>query len=63
MLGLFGALQALPVARWFYEIEPIPVADAVTLGLISLAWALAVFAVRRLDVVDRIERALRARAG
>jgi hypothetical protein len=62
MVVLFGALQALPVARWFYEIEPIPVADAVVLGLISLVWALVVFVVRRLGVVDRIEVAVHARA-
>jgi hypothetical protein len=40
--------MSLPLARWFYEIEPIPLADAVALGLISLVWALVVFAVRRL---------------
>ncbi len=63
MVALFGAIMALPIARWFYEIEPIPLADAVVLGLISLVWALAVFAVRRLGVVDRIEGALQVRAG
>jgi len=48
MVVLFGAIMSLPLARWFYEIEPIPLADAVALGLISLVWALVVFAVRRL---------------
>ena len=47
MVVLFGAIMALPLARWFYEIEPIPLTDAVVLGLISLAWALVVFAGRR----------------
>ncbi len=62
MIVLFGALMTLPLARWFYEIEPIPLADAVVLGLVSLAWALVVFVVRRLGIVDRIEGAARARA-
>ena len=61
MLVMFGAIMALPLARWFYEIQPIPIADAAVLGLISLAWALVVFVVRRLEVVDRIEGAIRAR--
>ena len=48
MVVLFGAIVSLPLARWFYEIEPIPLADAVALGLVALAWALVVFVVRRL---------------
>jgi cation-transporting ATPase E len=48
MVVLFGAIMSLPLARWFYDIEPIPLADAVALGLISLVWALVVFAGRRL---------------
>ncbi|HEY6057047.1 MAG TPA: HAD-IC family P-type ATPase [Candidatus Limnocylindrales bacterium] len=50
LVVLFGALMALPIARWFYEIEPIPPADAVLLGLVSIGWALVVFAGRRLVV-------------
>jgi hypothetical protein len=50
LVVLFGALMALPIARWFYEIEPIPPADAVLLGLVSIGWALVVFAARRLMV-------------
>jgi cation-transporting P-type ATPase E len=60
---LFGAIMSLPLARWFYEIEPIPLTDAVALGLVSLAWALVVFAGRRLGVVDRIESAVSDRPG
>ncbi len=55
MAALFGALMALPLARWFYEVEPIPVADAVRLGLIAIAWALAVFLARRSGLVDRLD--------
>jgi cation-transporting ATPase E len=50
LVVLFGALMALPVARWFYQIEPIPPTDAVLLGLISIGWALVVFAARRLVI-------------
>jgi cation-transporting ATPase E len=57
MLVLFGALMAMPLARWFYEIEPIPVAEAAQLGFVSLAWALAVFVVRRCGLNDRVESA------
>ncbi len=53
MLAMFGALMALPLARWFYEIEPVPVQDACALGLVALAWALVVFAARRSGIVDR----------
>ena len=53
MIVLFGAMMSLPLARWFYEIEPIPLADAVLLGLISLAWALVVSVVRRLPRLAR----------
>jgi cation-transporting ATPase E len=63
LVVLFGAILSLPIARWFYQIEPIPIEDAVVLGLISLVWALVVFVVRRLGVVDAIEGAVRARAG
>jgi cation-transporting ATPase E len=62
MVVLFGSIMSLPLARWFYEIEPIPLADAVRLGLVSLAWALVVFVVRRLGVVDQIEGAVKALA-
>jgi hypothetical protein len=55
MIVLFGAIMALPIARWFYQIEPIPLADVVVLGLLSLAWALVVLVVRRLDIPDRLE--------
>ena len=27
--------MSLPLARWFYEIEPIPLADAVVLGVVD----------------------------
>ena len=55
--------MALPLARWFDEVEPIPVADAgLRLGLIAMAWALLVFLARRLGIVDRIQRAVQARA-
>ena len=61
MVVLFGALMALPIARWFYEIEPIPLADAVVLGLVALAWALVVFALRRSGIVDHVEAAFEHR--
>ena len=48
MVVLFGAIMALPLARWFYEIEPIPLVDAVLLGIVSVAWALVICTVRRL---------------
>jgi cation-transporting ATPase E len=63
MVVLFSAIMALPLARWFFEIEPVPPADAVALGLISLVWALVVFVLRRVGIVDRIEGAVRARVG
>jgi cation-transporting ATPase E len=59
MAALFGALMALPLARWFYEVEPIPVVDAVRLGLIALAWALVVFLARRSGLMDRLDARLR----
>jgi len=62
MIALFGVLMALPIARWFYDIEPLPVADAAALALASAAWGLAVFAVRRSGIVDRLEAAIGERA-
>ena len=66
MAALFGALMALPLARRFYEIEPIKFADAVFLGLISVAWSLIVFLARRSGFVDRLDdrvAAMTARRG
>ncbi len=60
MVVLFGAIMALPLARWFYEIEPIPPSDAALLGLVSLGWALVVFLVRRVRILDRLEEAARS---
>lgn len=62
MTVLFGALMALPLARWFYEIEPIPAADVVRLGLIAIAWALVVFLARRSGLVDRLDARVTAMA-
>ena len=62
MIVLFGAIMSLPLARWFYAIEPIPVGDAVMLGLVSLVWALVVCVLRRLAIVDRLVDAARPRA-
>jgi cation-transporting ATPase E len=55
MAVLFGALMALPLARWFYEVEPIPVADVARLGLMAIVWALVVFLARRSGFVDRLD--------
>ena len=66
MVALFGAIMALPLARTFYEVEPIKFADAVVLGLIALAWSVAVFLARRSRFVPRLDArvaALTARRG
>jgi cation-transporting ATPase E len=65
MVVLFGAIMALPLARWFYEIEPIPPSDAALLGLVSLGWALIVFIVRRVRIstASRRRRAHPPRSG
>jgi len=54
MVVLHGAIMSLPLARWFYEIEPIPLEDAVELGLVALVWALVVLVLRRAAFVDRL---------
>jgi cation-transporting P-type ATPase E len=60
MVVLFGAVMALPLARWFYEIEPIAPSEAALLGFVSLGWALVVFIVRRLRILDRLGEAARS---
>ncbi|HYM83904.1 MAG TPA: HAD-IC family P-type ATPase, partial [Candidatus Dormibacteraeota bacterium] len=55
MLVLFGAIMALPTARWFYEIEPLPLTDVATLWAIALVWAGAIFTIRRLGILERLE--------
>ncbi len=63
MLVLFGVLMALPLARWFYEVEPIPAGDAVLLGVIAMVWGLLVFAARRCGLPGRLEAIVRIERG
>ena len=48
MAALYAAILALPIARWLFEIEPIPVGDAVGLAVLALAWASALSVLRYL---------------
>jgi cation-transporting ATPase E len=56
MAGLYALISALPLARSFFDLEPLPIADAVVLFLIAGAWALALVALRRLDLPGRWAR-------
>ncbi len=46
MAALYAAILALPITPWLFEVEPIPVGDALVLALLALAWALAVSVLR-----------------
>lgn len=48
MVALYGLISALPLARWFFQIEPLPIADVATLAVVAAAWSLAVAILRKL---------------
>ena len=48
MAALYAVILALPITRWLFEIEPIPVGDAVGLAILALAWAFALSVLRNL---------------
>ena len=56
MAALYALISALPLARWFFELEPLPIADAAVLALVAGVWGIAVAALRKLDLPGRIAR-------
>jgi hypothetical protein len=53
MVALYALISALPLARSFFDLEPLPIADAIGLALLAGAWALALTFLRRLDLARR----------
>jgi magnesium-transporting ATPase (P-type) len=53
MAALYALISALPLARTFFDLEPLPIADAIALALLAGVWALALLAIRRLDLPRR----------
>jgi hypothetical protein len=53
MAALYALISALPLARSFFDLEPLPIGDAIVLALVAGAWALALVALRRLDLPRR----------
>jgi len=53
MAAPYALISALPLARSFFDLEPLPIADAIVLALVAGAWALALVALRRLDLPRR----------
>lgn len=53
MATLYALISAHPLARSFFDLEPLPIADAMALALGAGAWALALLAIRKLDLPRR----------
>jgi hypothetical protein len=53
MAALYALISALPLARSSFDVEPLPIADAIVLALVAGAWALVVALIRRLDLPRR----------
>ncbi|HEX5825001.1 MAG TPA: HAD-IC family P-type ATPase [Candidatus Limnocylindrales bacterium] len=53
MVALYALISALPLARTFFDLEPLAIADAVVLALVAGVWALGLVALRRMDLPRR----------
>jgi cation-transporting P-type ATPase E len=53
MVALYALISALPLARSFFDLKPLPIADAIGLALLAGAWALALVVLRRVDLARR----------
>jgi cation-transporting ATPase E len=53
MAALYALISALPLSRSFFDLEPLPILAAIVLALVAGAWALALVALRRLDLPRR----------
>jgi len=53
MAALYALISALPLARSFFDLEPLPIPDAIGLALLAGAWAIALATIRKLDLPHR----------
>jgi hypothetical protein len=64
MAALYALISTLPLARSAFDLEPLPIANAMALALLAGAWALALVAlrglVRKLDLPRRLAASRRA---
>jgi len=55
MAVVYGVIATLPLSRAFFDLTPLAASDVAVLGALALAWAIALMAVRRLGVVERLQ--------
>ena len=62
MAAPYALISALPLARSFFDLEPLPIGDSVAIASVAGAWALALAVIGQLDL-PRPWSAIRAGSG